>query len=144
MRIINKPHLIFWLSIPLMMLSGFVSSAKDLVINSHDTYYVVSLIEINILISILFAIIALGYWAMLKTNRWLSKWLNFIHIVLTFGGILLIGGLSQLYRESIVEFSFNENLSLAIYSVVLITVIGQITFPINVINGLIKSKISNK
>ena len=141
-RITNKPHLIFWLSIPLIMLSGFVSSTENLVVNKYDTYYVFSLTELNILISILFAIIGLGYWIMLKTNRKLSKWLNLTHIALTFGGILLIWVLSQLYRESIVEFDFNENLTLAIYSIALIAVVGQIIFPINIISGLIKNKTS--
>ncbi|WP_157805334.1 hypothetical protein [Confluentibacter citreus] len=141
-RITNKPHLIFWLSIPLIMLSRFVSSTENLVVNKYDTYYVFSLTELNILISILFAIIGLGYWIMLKTNRKLSKWLNLTHIALTFGGILLIWVLSQLYRESIVEFDFNENLTLAIYSIAFIAVVGQIIFPINIISGLIKNKTS--
>lgn len=139
-RITNKPHLIFWLSIPLIMLSGFLSSTENLVINKYDTYYVFSLTDLNILISILFAIIGLGYWFMLKTNRKLSKWLNLTHIALTFGGILLIWVLSQLYRESIMEFDFNENLTLAIYSIALIAVVGQIIFPINIISGLIKKE----
>jgi hypothetical protein len=141
-KITNKPHLIFWLSIPLIILSGFVSSTENLVINKYDTYYVFSLTDLNILISILFAIIGLGYWIMLKTNGKLSKWLNLIHITLTFGGILLIWILSQLYRESILEFDINENLTLAIYSITLIAVLGQIIFPINIISGLIKNKTS--
>uniref|UniRef100_UPI0040499C79 hypothetical protein n=1 Tax=Gelidibacter sp. TaxID=2018083 RepID=UPI0040499C79 len=141
-RITNKPHLIFWLSIPLIMLSGFVSSTENLVINKYDTYYVFSLTDLNILISILFAIIGLGYWIMLKANRKLSKWLNLTHIALTFGGILLIWVLPQLYRESIVEFDFNENLTLAIYSIAFIAIVGQIIFPINIIGGLIKNKTS--
>ena len=124
------------------MLSGFVSSTENLVINKYDTYYVFSLTDLNIVISILFTIIGLGYWIMLKTNRKLSKCLNLTHVALTFGGILLIWILSQLYRESIVEFDFNENLTLAIYSIALIAVFGQIIYPINIISGLIKNKTS--
>ena len=78
-------------------------------INVHDTYFVFSQIDLTILISILFGIIGLGYWIMLKTNRKLSKWLNLIHITLTFGGILLIWILAQLFRESIMEYDFNNN-----------------------------------
>lgn len=139
----NKPHLIFWLSIPLIMLSGFIRSIENLDINIHDTYYVFSLFDLNTLISILFAIIGLGYWIMLKANRKLSKWLNLIHIALTFGGILLIWILTQLFRESIMEFDFNDNLTLAIYSIALIAVFGQIIYPINIISGLIKNKTSS-
>ncbi len=120
------------------MLSGFISSKEDLDINIHDTFYVFSLFDLNTLISISFGIIGLGYWIMLKANRKLSKWLNLIHIVLTFGGILLIWILSQLYRESIMEFDFNDNLTLAIYSIALFAVIGQIIYPFIIINGFIK------
>ncbi len=136
-RIINKPHLIFLLSIPLIMLSGFLSSINDLDINIHDTYYVFSLFDLNTLISILFGIIGLGYWIMLKANKKLSKWLNFVHIALTFGGISLIWILAQLFRESIMEYNFNNNLTLAIYIITLIAVFGQIIYPINLIRGII-------
>ena len=141
-KIINKPHLIFLFSIPLIMLSGFLSSVKDLDINIHDTYYVFSLFHLNTLISIIFVVIGLGYWIMLKANRRLSKWLNLIHIALTFGGILLIWILAQLFRESIMAYDFNNNLTLAIYLIALIAVFGQIIYPINIISGLIKNKTS--
>ena len=141
-KIINKPHLIFLFSIPLIMLSGFLSSVKDLDINIHDTYYVFSLFHLNTLISIIFVVIGLGYWIMLKANRRLSKWLNLIHIALTFGGILLIWILAQLFRESIMAYDFNSNLTLAIYLIALIAVFGQIIYPINIISGLIKNKTS--
>ena len=77
---------------------------------------------------------------MLKANRKLSKWLNLIHIALTFGGILLILILAQLFRESIMEYNFNNNLTLAIYSIALIAIFGQIIFPINLINGIMKKR----
>lgn len=136
----DKPYVIFWLSIPLIMFSGFVSSIENLDINIHDTYYVFSLADLNILISILFAIIGLGYWIMLKANRKLSKWLNLTHIALTFGGILLIWILSQFYRESIMQFDFNDNLTLAIYLIALIAIFGQIIYPINIISGIIRKR----
>ena len=120
------------------MLSGFVSSIENLDINIHDTYYIFSLTDLNILISVLFAIIGLGYWIMLKANRKLSKWLNLIHITLTFGGILLIWILAQLFRESFMEYDFNNNLTLAIYLITFIVVFGQIIYLINIVRGLIK------
>lgn len=135
---IKKPHLIFWLSIPLIMLSGFISSRENLNINIYDTYYVFSLFDLNTFLSTLFGIIGLGYWIMLKAKRRLSKSLNLIHVSLTFGGILLIWILSQLFRDSIMEYDFNDNLTLAIYFIAVISVLGQIIYPINLINGIIK------
>lgn len=120
------------------MLIGFISGDDVLDINVHDTYYVIAYIHLSTMISIFFGIIGLGYWIMLKANRKLSKWLNLIHIALTFGGILLIWILAQLFRESIMEYEFNNNLTLAIYLIALIAVFGQIIYPINIIYGLIK------
>jgi heme/copper-type cytochrome/quinol oxidase subunit 1 len=137
---INKPHLFFLLSIPLIILSGFLSSINDLDINIHDTYYVFSLFDLNTLISIFFGIIGLGYWIMLKANKKPSKWLSLIHIVLTFGGIIMIWILAQLFRESIMEYDFNNNLTLTIYIIALIAVFGQIIYPINLIIGIITKR----
>jgi heme/copper-type cytochrome/quinol oxidase subunit 1 len=136
-RVINKPYLIIWLSIPLIMLSGFISSIDKLDVNIHDTYYVFSLFDLNTLISVLFGIIGLGYWIMLKVNGKLSKWLNLIHITLTIGGILIIWVLAQLFRQSKMEYDFNNNLTLAIYSIAFIIIFGQIFYLINIIGGII-------
>ena len=137
-RITNKPHLIFWISIPIIILIGVLNRNEMLDVNIHDTYIVFSKTDLTIVISFLFAIIGLGYWIMLKSNRRLSKWLNLIHIALTFGGILIICILAQLFRESIMEYDFNENLTLAIYLITLFAIIGQIVYPINIISGMIK------
>ena len=118
--LINKPHLIFLFSIPIIILFGILNRNEMLDINVHDTYFVFSQIDLTILISILFGIIGIGYWIMLKANRKLSKWLNLIHITLTFGGILLIWILAQLFRESIMEYNFNNNLTFGIYLIALI------------------------
>ena len=138
--LINKPHLIFLLSIPIIILFGILNRNEMLDINVHDTYFVFSQIDLTILISILFGIIGIGYWMMLKANRKLSKWLNLIHITLTFGGILLIWILAQLFRESIMEYNFNNNLTFGIYLIALIAIFGQLIYPINIISGIIKKR----
>ena len=138
--LINKPHLIFFLSIPIIILFGILNRNEILDINVHDTYFVFSPIDLTILISILFGIIGIGYWIMLKANRKLSKWLNLIHITLTFGGILLIWILAQLFRESIMAYNFNNNLTFGIYLIALIAIFGQLIYPINIISGIIKKR----
>jgi hypothetical protein len=139
-RLSNKPHQIFWISIPFIMLSGFIISEEVLDFNIYDTYYVFSLHYLNTLISILFGIIGLGYWVMLKAKRKLSKWMNLFHILLTFGCPILIWILAQFFRESIMEYEFNNNLTVAIYLIALVAIMGQIIFPINIISGLIKKR----
>ncbi|MFT6938397.1 MAG: cytochrome c oxidase subunit 1 [Saprospiraceae bacterium] len=70
---IEKPHLIFLLVIPIILLIGFLSGDATLVINVHYTYYVFKYIHLTMLISILFGIIGIGYWIMEKANKRISK-----------------------------------------------------------------------
>jgi len=142
-RLIEKPHLIFLLSIPIIMLIGILSGDAVLDINVHDTYYVIAYLHLAILISILFGIIGIGYWIMQKVDRKLSKWLNWTHIGLTFGGTLVVWILTKFYRTEIMEYEFNNNLTLIITLIVLLMVFGQIIFAVNIIYGLIKKKKSS-
>ncbi len=142
-KLIEKPHLIFLFSIPIIILSGLLSSNGTLDINIHDTYFVFSQNHLTILISIFFGIIGFGYWAMLKNNRTLSHWLNLIHIVLTFGGlILIIYFLNQIVETNAHsksdDFARNIQMEMQIYFVALISLFGQIFYPINLIRGLTK------
>ena len=139
-KLIEKPHLIFLLAIPIILLFGILNADNVLDINIHDTYFVILYIHFAILISILFGLMGIGYWIMQKSNRKLSKWLNWTHIVLTFGGVLAVWILSNFYRTEIMEYEFNNNLNLIITLIILIMIFGQFIFPINIIRGLIIKK----
>jgi len=140
-RLIEKPYLLFILSIPIILFSGFLIGDETININIYDTYYVIEYIHLTTLISILFGIIGLGYWIM--KNKKLSKRLNLIHITLTFGGILLIGILKQFFRESIMEYEFNNKLTITIYLIASISIFGQVIYPINILYRLIKKNKTN-
>lgn len=142
-KLIEKPHLIFFLSIPLIILIGILSGDNTLDINIHDTYFVIAYLHFAILISIIFGLIGFGYWIIQKVNRKLSKWLNRIHIGLTFGGTFLVWFLNKFYRPEIMDYKFNNNLSLIITLIVLIMIAGQLIFPINIIYALTKKKIND-
>ena len=139
-KLIEKPHLIFLLAIPIIMLIGILSEDAVLDINVHDTYYVIAYLHLSILISILFGIFGIGYWIMLKADRKLSKWLNWTHIGLTFGGTLIVWILTKFYRTEVMEYQFNNNLTIIITLFILLMIVGQLIFPINIISGLIKKK----
>ncbi|WP_308993955.1 hypothetical protein QLS71_013885 [Mariniflexile litorale] len=141
-KLIEKPHVIFLLAIPIIMLIGILSGDAVLDIHAYDTYYVIAYMHFAILISILFGIIGIGYWIMQKADRKLSKWLNWTHIGLTFGGTLVLWILTKLYRTEIMEYEFNNNLTLIITLIILLMMVGQIIFPINIIYGMIKKKTS--
>ena len=135
--LIEKPHLIFFLAIPVIILigvlSGYEATNETLDFNVHDTYYVIAHFHLITIICILFGIIGLGYWIMQKTDKKLSKSLNWIHVGLTFGGTLVVWILTQFYRTEIIEYEFNNNLTLTITLIILLMVLGQIVYLINII-----------
>ena len=139
-KLIEKPHLIFLTVIPIIMMIGILSGDSTLYFNVHDTYLVILYFHLTILISVFFGIIGFGYWIMQKANRKLSKWMYWTHIGLTFGGTWVILILAQLYRERIMEYEFNNNLTLIILLILLLIGIGQLLFPINIIYGLTKKR----
>ena len=136
-KLFKNPHHIFWLSIPIVLLIGIFNPERSVDINVYDTYYIFFLKDLTYLISLIFLITGLGYWLMRKTNRKLSNRLNIIHIILTFGGIILIWILSQLYQDPMQGYNFNNNLTLTIYITIFLVIIGQLLFPVNIIRGLI-------
>jgi H+/Cl- antiporter ClcA len=142
LKIIDKPHFLF---LPFCIVAFVISKFwyGGITINIKDTYYAMSNHDIATLISILFGIIGVVYWIAGKVNGKLSKRLNLIHIALTFGGIILILILNEFFRKSIMEYNFNENLTMLIYLIATVVIIGQILFPINIINGIIKKRNKN-
>ncbi|QHI34919.1 hypothetical protein IMCC3317_02640 [Kordia antarctica] len=137
--LIKKPHIIFLVFAIIAFSVGF-NADGGIDINIHDTYFVISNYHLTTLISIFFGIIGSIYWIMEKVNRKLSKRLNLIHIILTFGGIFLIIILNEFFRKSVMEYRFNENLTTAIYFIAVIVILGQLIFPINVISGFLKKQ----
>ncbi len=139
-KLIEKPHLLFLFTIPIVLFIGILNRNTVLDINVHDTYYVIAHLHLAILLSILFGIIGIGYWVMQKVDRQLSKWLNWAHLGLTFGGTFLVWILTKFYRTEIMEYEFNNYLTMVITIVVLLIILGQLIFPINIIYGLMKKK----
>jgi len=144
----EKPHLIFWLSIPLIIIVEFLRENEPLDFNIHDSYYVISRGVISILISLFFGIIGLGYWLMQKANKKLSKWMNWIHIFLTFGGIISITLIPHVFKSSTAsEFSLFDDLSrqyIAATILVVLVIFSQLIYLTNLIIGLFnKNKVSS-
>ena len=135
----KRPHIVFLVFAVITFILGFNANG-GIDINIHDTYFVMSNYHFATLISILFGIIGLIYWIVKKVNGNLSKRLNLIHVALTFGGIFLILILNEFFRKSIMEYDFNENLTLVIYLISAVVIFGQIIFPINIISGIIRKR----
>ncbi len=139
----KKPHLVFFLSIPIIMLIGVLNGYSTLDINIHDTYFVVAHLHLAILISILFGIIGCTYWAIQKANGKLSKWLNLIHIVLTIGGLVAIFTVPPLLFAYNTESNFPlyDNLilkNLILISMFFLMMFGQLIYLINITIGIFR------
>ncbi|WP_199114245.1 hypothetical protein [Snuella sedimenti] len=59
-KLIEKPHIIFFLGIPVLILVGILCGDAALDVNIHDTYYIIAYIHLTSFISILFGIVGLG------------------------------------------------------------------------------------
>ncbi|WP_291968231.1 hypothetical protein [Maribacter sp.] len=107
-KITKTPHIVFWILIPIILLTGFLKPDKTFYFNIHDTYYVLGLINLAVLISIIFAIIGFGYWVIIRLNRRLVYWLTVIHLIITvigfFSIILIFFSLPSIEQDG---FSYN-------------------------------------
>ena len=142
--ITNKAHLIFWISIPAILLIGITNWNGFLDISIHDTYYVIASPHVAFLISILFLLIGLGYWLMVTFNRPLSKWLTLIHMVITIDGSIIMWIASLLYTKPVTNpdnIVYDDSLATlnAIYVIgFMVILIGQLIYLINIGLGLLR------
>ncbi|MBL1219203.1 MAG: hypothetical protein D8M59_17130 [Planctomycetes bacterium] len=136
-RIIEKPHLIFFVAIPIIILLGIFSGENLLDINLHDTYYIISFVEISYLISLLFLFIGLCYWVIFKFNKTLLISLSKIHILFTIGGTILWW--FSAFNFFLDPKSFDVNFTMSVISSILevIILIGQFCFLINILIGIL-------
>ncbi|MDF4204446.1 hypothetical protein PXD56_15835 [Maribacter sp. SA7] len=142
-KITQTPHIIFWILIPFILLVGFLKPDKTLVINIYDTYLVMDLINLTVLISIIFGILGFGYWVIIKLNRKLLNWLTVIHLILTILGfliLLLIPIISpEIHQDSPgLDFVFHHDLGQIGISTLFLVIIIQLLYLINIITALFR------
>lgn len=133
-KLILKPYLLFWFSIPIIVLIGFLDN-KSLDVSIYDTYFVFSKYHICIVTSIVFGVLGFGYWLMEILKRKQLKWLVSVHSWLTLGGTLVL---------IIFPYFFNKNdlieLNLIAVLTSLIILIGQLFYILNFIIAMFKRK----
>lgn len=142
--IFHKPFITFWAVIPVIISIGVANSNETLDINIHDTYYVIHYNILSYLFALLFGLIGFGYWIMVKLKRRLLIWLNAIHIITTWVGIIGILTSPLLFGRTYPEPSVNSffygvlafNLIIVIFVLLIIT--GQLCYLANLSIGLIK------
>ncbi|MEP2236863.1 MAG: hypothetical protein ABJI22_00805 [Maribacter sp.] len=142
-KITKTPDIIFWILIPFILLVGFLKPDKTLDINIHDTYLVMDLFNLTVLISIIFGSLGFGYWVIIKLNRKLLNWLTVIHLILTILGFLILL-LIQIILPEIrqdspgFDFVFHHDLEQIGISTLFLVIIIQLLYLINIITALFR------
>lgn len=144
----EKTYLPFLLLIPIILFIGFLKRKETLDVNIHATYYVINNLNLSVLISTLLGVISLGYYLSNMNQLPLIKWVTISHVLITFFGLLLAYILFSVQinlesKTSNIEFFLKysktiERITLALISIIGITILSQFMFFINLILCYIK------
>ena len=153
-KITHMPRIVmmYGLTAIILFIAGFfISGSLD--ISMHDTYYVISNTLLSVMIALLFCVFALITWGVNKISRRLSPILNWLHYGITIAGFVIIAILSSrittqiktfkdysVYNE-IEEYESQMSINEWLVIIVLILILSQLLFLINVIRAfMIKKK----
>ena len=89
-KIIAKPFLFFFWLVPIFIVIALTYTKIDIVLNIHDSYFVVSNNQFYLLSAIFFCMIGINYYALHWANRPPKKWLTIIHLVLQTVSLILV------------------------------------------------------
>jgi heme/copper-type cytochrome/quinol oxidase subunit 1 len=147
-----KVYNLFWSIALIMLIIGLIQTNNEdttFDINIHDTYFVIAHIYVALFLSLAYYLIGLGYWIVQKAmNRKLINVLTIIHSAMLNGGFLvywLVIGYSKAFLYT--PFRLFDNTQLINYTLLILTVlillIGQPIYIINLIIGIFKKERKN-
>lgn len=124
---------------PLILGLSVIGINRATNIQLHDTYYVVALFHVGLMLSIILGVIGLLYWFFRKKK--LIPWMTFIHVtttILCFVGFMLSDFLFKEQRVS--EYNFYNTVHTILSVLLLISIASQLLFLVNLIVSLIRKK----
>ncbi len=140
-RFIQKPYYFFWGLIPVILLVSFWLGDIVYYLNVYDIHLAIPYRELGILITVIALSLGTVYWMVLGRKWKLSVRLNAWHILLTLVGPLGALLATLLKREIVLpvtdvmqyasDTQYNDRLLLASYALWLVTIVGQLVFPVN-------------
>jgi heme/copper-type cytochrome/quinol oxidase subunit 1 len=113
-----KSYIYFWfIAFTIFLIGLFYRTNEDvIVINIHDTYYVISNLHISIIFAMIYSIIGFAYWTLDKTTLKLYSRLTQIHTLISIGcflvfiaGILYFNKIKTENEFPLFYDSLNEN-----------------------------------
>ena len=142
------PHIYFWIAaISIILISGIsiLHVNDNVVINIHDTYYVISRREIGFVFSFLYILVGGIYWLFQKNYIKLNRNLMALHAFVSIGTVIVYCAFIIYYRyfkiESLFESSNETYINLIL---VFTTILIQLHFAYNIIHSVIKHMANNK
>ena len=136
----NKPHLLFWGSTLLIWLAVLVLPVEAIDLQIHDTYFVIAYYHWALLLTIILVGIGLLYWFF--KDRQMIRWLTIFHVIITIIPIVSFFIWYGFPEEGFVSnYIKADNVSRIIgyWVVILLFIIGQIFFIINLLSAVFKS-----
>lgn len=147
----KKPYLFFFPASLLMAALGFLIPPASIDFTIQDTYYVVANTFGFHLFAIFGMFMAYGYWVLLRAKKQLSYRLNVLHVLISALGPILIWLTSLFFRDALpisknvlYDLNHNDSVRMIIIWLVLITLLVQLVFPVNVIRSFWKQKKTKK
>jgi heme/copper-type cytochrome/quinol oxidase subunit 1 len=131
---IHRPHRLFWLSIPAILLLSIVGTNNTLDLQLHDTYFVVSAMHLGLLLSALLGFMGLLYW--LFRNRCLVNWMTAAHVISTILGFVLLSGTGLIYNGR--AASEYRTVNQLLFIVILAVLLSQLIFMVNLVIGIVR------
>lgn len=150
MKVIKyKPYWLFFGLILIILGIGFLMPKEDLSFNFYDTYYVISKRDLAILLSFLYALLAMVYYVFIKLNFDLVNWMTTTHVLISILGLFLVFLLPYLmidikpqnFIKQIDDITFNNHILFSVFLIMVVMVAAQVLFFANLIYTLIKDRI---
>ena len=140
--VIEKPYKIFWYAIPVLIGLSIIDLNNAIDIQVYDTYIVIALIHMGLFLSIILGLIGFIYW--LFRHKKLVNWMTAVHVYITTSTFILFV-LSRLILDMAFEEDFEVSRSVYqfIFALILITILSQLVFTINLVFSVIRDKRKN-
>lgn len=134
-----KPTFLFAATAVLIILSGVLTKSKTIDINFHDTYFIISYLNIAILFSLLTGLFAMIYFGLEKINRPIKLQTGFFHFGLLITALLVfIVSINALTTTNFNASNINGLSALMSIGIILLLT-STIIFFYGIIKAIIKS-----
>ncbi len=137
-RLILSPWQLFLFAAIISLVFAFFSNKNTIDIHLHDTYYVIRSSHVRFALCCYFLFIWLLYFFS-KKFLWSNK-LTWLHIIFTFAGLLVLKSAYLFFDNNKTSFAKFQIQGSLISMALLVFVIAQLLFILNILGGIIQKK----